>query len=143
MKSKILVFIQFFLIILMLLPLSQVVSYKFFGILFFIIGASVGIIAILKQPRDNFNIRPDIKENCLLVTDGIYAYIRHPMYLSVIISMLGVLLLKFSILELILYFLLFLNMIIKMFYEENLWHCEGSDYKEYTKNTKRLIPYIF
>jgi len=143
MKSKILVFIQFFLIGLMLLPLVEAVHYKFSGILFLIIGISVGALALLKHPRNNFNIRPDIKENCLLMTDGVYAYIRHPMYFSVIVSMLGILLLKFSILELVLYLLLVVNMLTKMFYEESLWHCEGSEYTEYANNTKRLIPYIF
>jgi len=143
MKSKILVFIQFFLITLMLLPLVEAVNYKFFGMLFLIFGISVGALGILKHPRKNFNIRPDIKENCLLMTDGIYAYIRHPMYFSVIVSMLGVLFLKFSIFEFVLYTLLVVNMLVKMFYEENLWHCEGKEYSEYSKNTKRLIPYIF
>jgi protein-S-isoprenylcysteine O-methyltransferase Ste14 len=127
----------------MLIPLSPVVSYKLFGIVFLVLGLGVGLLAILKHPRKNFNIRPDIKENCQLMTDGIYAYIRHPMYFSVIVSMLGILLLRFNILELVLYTILVVNMIIKMLYEESLWHCEGSEYKEYSKKTKRLIPYIF
>ena len=143
MKSKILVFMQFLLLGLMLLPLSQTVSYHFFGLGFLVLGLGVGLLAILKHPLNNFNIRPDIKENCLLMTDGIYAYMRHPMYFSVIVSMLGVLLLKFSTLELVLYTLLVVNMIVKMFYEESLWHCEGKEYSDYSKNTKRLIPYIF
>jgi len=143
MKSKILVFIQFLAIILMLLPLFPTVSYKLFALPILVIGLGVGLLAILKHPINNFNIRPDIKENCLLMTDGIYAYMRHPMYFSVIVSMLGVLLLKFSLLELIFYVILVLNMLVKMFYEESLWHCEGQEYKEYAKNTKRLIPYIF
>ena len=143
MKSKILVFIQFFLILLMILPHSSTESYKLFGFLFLILGLSVGLLAILKHPRNNFNIRPDIKENCLLMTDGIYAYMRHPMYFSVIVSMLGILLLRFNALELGLYLLLVLNMLVKMFYEESLWLCEGQEYREYAKKTKRLIPYIF
>ena len=143
MRSKTLVFIQFFLIGLMLLPLVEAVHYKFLGIIFLIVGVSVGALAILKHPRNNFNIRPDIKENCLLMTDGVYAYIRHPMYFSVIVSMLGILLLRFSVLELVLYLLLVFNMLIKMFYEESLWHCEGREYREYAQKTKRLIPYIF
>jgi protein-S-isoprenylcysteine O-methyltransferase Ste14 len=127
----------------MLLPLSQIVSYKISGMFFLMLGLMVGFLAILKHPRNNFNIRPDIKENCILMIDGIYAYMRHPMYFSVIVSMLGILLLRFSILELALYIFLLINMMVKMFYEESLWHCEGREYEEYAKNTKRLIPYIF
>ena len=143
MKGKILVFIQFFLIALMLLPFFKTENYPIFGTLFIVIGLSIGILAILEHPRDNFNIRPDIKEDCFLMINGIYAYIRHPMYFSVIVSMLGILLLKFSILELVLYTILVVNMIVKILYEESLWHREGEEYKEYAKNTKRLIPYIY
>jgi len=143
MKSEILVFVQFFLITLMISPLFSAVSYGVIGALFLLLGLSVGVLALIKHPRNNFNIRPDIKENCILMTDGIYAYMRHPMYFSVIVSMLGILLLRFSLFELALYLALVVNMIVKMLYEESLWHCEGSEYKEYAKNTKRLIPYIF
>jgi len=143
MKSKILVFVQFSLIFLMLLPLSDYSSFKFVGFFFVLLGITVGILGIKQHPKDNFNIRPDIKESCILITDGVYRYIRHPMYFSVIVSMLGVLFLKFSFLELVLYILLVTNMVIKMLYEENLWHCDGDEYKEYAKSTKRLIPYVF
>jgi protein-S-isoprenylcysteine O-methyltransferase Ste14 len=103
----------------------------------------VGILGIKAHPVDNFNIRPNIKESCILITNGIYRYIRHPMYFSVMVSMFGVLLLKYNLLELVFYVILVINMFIKMFYEESLWHCEGSQYKAYAKNTKRLIPYVF
>jgi len=143
MKSKILVFVQFLMICLMIIPLTPIyLSFKV-GYLFIVIGILVGYLAIKRQPRKNFNIRPDIKEDCILIQDGIYGYIRHPMYFSVIVSMLGVLLLRFSLYELVLYMVLVINMITKMLYEESLWHCEGKEYKEYSKNTKRLIPFLF
>jgi len=143
MKSKVLVFIQFSLIFLMLIPLSDYSSFKFVGFFFILLGITVGILGIKQHPKDNFNIRPDIKESCILITDGVYKYIRHPMYFSVIVSMLGVLFLKFSFLEMVLYILLVTNMVIKMLYEESLWHCDRDEYKEYAKSTKRLIPYVF
>ena len=143
MKSKILVAIQFLMITLMLLPLTPISHSFYIGYLPLALGLSVGYLAIKTQPKKNFNIRPDIKENCILITDGIYSYIRHPMYFSVIVSMLGVLLLRFSLYELVLYMVLVINMITKMLYEESLWHCEGKEYKEYSKNTKRLIPFLF
>lgn len=143
MKGKILVFIQFGMILLMSLPLGTPTVYFDVGILFIVLGISIGLAALSKNRVGNFNIRPDIKEDCTLVKDGIYAYIRHPMYTSVLVSMFGFMLLYYSQFELIAYGILALNMLVKMFYEESLWHCHSKEYMEYTHNTSRLIPYLF
>ncbi|PHS56843.1 MAG: hypothetical protein COB17_08230 [Sulfurimonas sp.] len=143
MKSKILVFIQFFIVLLMLLDLSDKTSYPFIGFFFILVGLSVGVSALYKNKIGTFNIRPDIQEDAKLITDGIYSYIRHPMYTSVLISMFGVLCLNFSILELFLYILLLVNMLVKMFYEESLWNKNTNEYKEYSEKTFRLIPFLF
>jgi protein-S-isoprenylcysteine O-methyltransferase Ste14 len=143
MKSKILVFLQFFIIFLMLLAFGEETHYLWSGLSISIIGVIIGLIAINTHERGNFNIRPDIKESCELVTHGIYAYIRHPMYLSVLTMMFGVMLIYLSWYELILYLFLLVVMVTKLLYEESLWHCHSKEYEAYTKRTKRLIPFIF
>ena len=143
MLSSTLVFIQFFVIFLMILPLGQETRYFEFGMFFMVLGAIIGILALLKNKLGNFNIRPDIKDDCILVTDGIYGYIRHPMYTSVLTIMFGFAFMYLSWYEVVLYLVLLVNLLIKMFYEEKLWHCEGEEYLEYTKGTARLIPFIF
>jgi len=142
MKSKILVFIQFFSIFLMIIPLFFSFHNSLIGWFFVVLGIIIGIVALIQNPPSNINIRPDIKPNCKLITHGIYKYIRHPMYLSVILTMFGVLFFHFSLFEIIIYIILFINMIIKMLYEEKLW-CNSKDYQEYSKKTKRIIPFIF
>jgi len=143
MKSKILVFIQFATIFLMLLPIGTKTSNFYVGITLLVIGLIIGIAAIYKNRFGNFNIRPDIKEDCKLITDGIYAYVRHPMYTSVLVAMFGIMLLYINIFEIILYTILLINMLIKMFYEEKLWNCNGENYREYAQKTSRLIPFLF
>ncbi len=143
MKSKVLVFLQFFIIFLMSLSYGDATSHKFIGILFLIVGATIGVLALKKHKVGNFNIRPDIKEHCELVTDGIYKYIRHPMYLSVLTMMFGVLILYFSLYELILYIFLVLTLITKLSYEESLWISHSLEYEDYKKQTKKIIPFIF
>ena len=143
MKGKILVFIQFFIIFLMILPFGQETKYFEFGLFFVGLGGVIGVLAVLKNKLDNFNIRPDIKEGCTLITDGIYAYIRHPMYTSVITTMFGIAFMYISWYEIILFFILFINLLVKMFYEEKLWKCADVMYNEYIKNTSRLIPFVF
>jgi len=143
MLSKILVFIQFFVIFLMILPLGQETRYFEFGMFFIVVGAIIGALALTKNKLGNFNITPDIREECILVTDGIYKYIRHPMYTSVLTMMFGLAFMYLSWYEIVLFFILFINLLVKMFYEERLWHCEGEEYLEYTKSTSRLVPLVF
>jgi protein-S-isoprenylcysteine O-methyltransferase Ste14 len=112
------------------------------GIIIFIIGMLIGINGI-KEHNKKFNIRPDIQENSILITTGIYSYIRHPMYSSVVFGMLGILISFFSIEELIIYIFLVVVMIIKLHYEENLWVCHTEEYIKYQAKTKKLIPFIY
>jgi len=143
MKGKILVGVQFFLIFLMSLTIGFKVEHLYLGLGFIILGSVIGLVAIKTHERGNFNIRPDIKENCTLVTHGIYAYIRHPMYLSVLTAMLGFVFLYPSWFEIILYIFLVITLIIKLLYEESLWQCHSKEYEAYKNSTKRLIPFIF
>jgi len=143
MVSRILVFLQFFIIFLMLLAFGESTHYLWSGLFVAAVGIVIGIVAINSHKKGNFNIRPDIKEECELVTDGIYGYVRHPMYLSVLTMMFGVMLIYLSLYEIVLYAVLVAVMLIKLFYEESLWKCHTDDYEHYKKETKRLIPFIF
>jgi len=142
MKSKILVTLQFLSIFLMLIMIEQSSKVFGLGIVIFIISIIIGLSGI-KEHKKDFNIRPDIKEDCILINTGIYKYIRHPMYFSVVFGMLGVLIAFFSIKELIVYIFLFIVMIIKLNYEESLWVCHTKEYISYQKQTKRFIPFVY
>jgi protein-S-isoprenylcysteine O-methyltransferase Ste14 len=142
-KSNILVFVQFGMILLMTLPFGTPSVYLEAGAFFVVLGIGVGVAALAKNKLGSFNIRPDIREDCDLIKDGVYAYVRHPMYSAVIISMFGVMLIYFGKYEVVLYAILTVNMLIKMFYEESLWRCHSDEYLEYSKNTSRLIPRVF
>lgn len=143
MKSKILVFVQFAAILLLALPMGTPTKHFEIGMFFIIIGLIIGVLALRKNTLGNFNIRPDIKEDCTLITDGIYAYIRHPMYTSVLVSTLGLTILYYNVFTISVYAVLVLNMLIKMFYEESLWKCHSDEYEAYKQNTSRLIPKVF
>ena len=143
MKSNILVFTQFFIIFLMSLPFGTASETLYFGLGVILFGGIIGLLALSKNQLGNFNIRPDIREDCSLVTSGIYAYIRHPMYTSVLTMMLGVVVIYPITYEYVLYGILLLTLLVKLFYEESLWKCESTEYIEYTQQTKRIIPFIF
>ena len=143
MLSYILVFLQFFIIFLMTLPLGNPSDSLIVASIASGIGVLVGVSALNANKLGNFNIRPVLKEDCRLITDGVYRYIRHPMYTSVLLMLLGVVLLYPTKYEIVLFVALFVTLLSKLLYEEHLWKCESEAYKEYTKKTKRLIPFIF
>ena len=143
MKGKILVSLQFFLIFLMILPVGVSSDTIVYGLLVSGLGAIVGLLALSINRLGNFNIRPDIKVNGILITTGIYAYIRHPMYTAVLLFMLGIVVIYPMPYEYLFYGLLVLTLLVKLFYEEHLWKCESAEYIAYCKSSKRIIPYIF
>ena len=143
MRGGFLVFAQFLLILLMVLPVGNPSSTLVYGLGMSGVGLVVGLFALAKNSFGNFNIRPNLKEDGVLITTGIYAYIRHPMYTSVLIFMLGIVILYPMPYEYVLYALLVPTLLMKLFYEEYLWKCETEEYREYCKNTKRIIPSIF
>jgi protein-S-isoprenylcysteine O-methyltransferase Ste14 len=127
----------------MILPLGFEANNLYLGIFFILAGGVIGVLALLENKLGNFNIRPDIKENSSLVTTGIYAYIRHPMYASALLIMFAFVLFYPGIYESVLYLLLVLTLLVKLTYEESLWKRNSKDYEEYVKNTYRIIPFIF
>jgi len=138
---KLLVFLQFGLIGLMLY-FSKGVLQSITGIIIFIAGVLLGLWAITHHKRGNFNIQPKLKEGCTLVTSGAYNYIRHPMYTSVILMMLGVWVSTPTLLEFLFFILLILVLVLKAKREEALWCGHDQAYLDYQKRTKLFIPYI-
>jgi len=143
MKGYALVFSQFLLILIILLPLGTPAENVILASVVVVFGVAVGVLALYENRPNNFNIRPDIKEDATLVRSGIYAHLRHPMYASVLIVMFGFVLLYPVKFVFVSYLLLVVTLLLKLFYEESLWKAEDSEYEEYMQQTKRLIPYIF
>ena len=138
---KVLVFLQFSLIGLMVLFSQGIVS-SIIGISIFILGLLVGLWALTHNKRGNFNIQPKLKEGGRLITTGAYKYIRHPMYTSVVLMMFGVLVSSPTPWELLFFIALVTVLVLKAKREEKLWSCHDADYPDYIKRTKLFIPYI-
>ena len=138
---NILVGLQFGIIGLMIIFADGFFS-SFYPLLVFVVGAGLGIWALRHNQLGNFNIQPKLKENAKLVTSGIYRYIRHPMYLSVIVMMLSMVIASFSILEVSLFLGLIVVLWLKAKREESLWCMCDDRYIDYKKKTKFFLPFI-
>ena len=145
MKTKIysytLVFLQFFLI-LILLSINESIFSKPLSLVIFILGLSFGIYTLLFNKLSNFNISPLIKKDANLITNGAYKYIRHPMYFSVLLMLLAVVLREISSENIVLYLFLIVVLFLKAKKEEDLWMNENPQYMEYRKKTKMFIPFV-
>ena len=108
----------------------------------FLVGIMTGIWALTHNQRDNFNITPELKENCRLITTGIYRWIRHPMYTSVTLMMLGITLMDPHAALWLLWLFLVNVLLLKAQREESLWLTHDPCYLEYREKTKYFIPYI-
>jgi protein-S-isoprenylcysteine O-methyltransferase Ste14 len=146
MKAKIIsylfVTVQFSMLAL-LLATGPWVSQTQVGLIVELAGLLVGIVAIVQIQLGNFNITPLPKEGGQLVTSGLYAVIRHPMYLAQLMVMLPLVVDFFSPLRAILWIVLLINLIMKQLFEEKQLTRHFPEYLNYMQKSWRMIPFIF
>ena len=140
----ILVFLQFLIIFLHffqleLIPNKQIIQTNnisyFLGILIIII-ASIFILIAIKDLGRNLSPFPRPKANSNLVTTGIYRFMRHPMYYSLIIISFGFFLTKLTIYYLCLTITLALLIKFKIILEEQYLKNKFKNYFLYKNAVK-------
>ena len=107
------------------------------------LGLILGVWAILVMRIGHFNIAPDLLRGSTLVTSGPYRFIRHPMYSSLLLVSLAVVLDAFTVPRGIVWLILLVNMLLKLRYEENMLRGQLEGYDAYRQQSKRLIPFLF
>ena len=136
------VFVQFGGIVLFLVS-GPLWAWPFYLLAIEFSGITLGCWAVLSMKPDNLNIFPDLKTNARLVKKGPYKLIRHPMYLTIVLTLSPLLITEFSLLRLFIFVVLLIDLILKLNYEEKLLKTAFTDYQEYQKKTYRLIPFIY
>ena len=126
--------------------LTQLFSWflLFFSIIFVIQGFSLLHKLGGKKRRKDQPENLEFEDTINLVTTGLYSYIRHPMYSSILLLAWGAYFKEFSVYTTIAIIVTTISMIATARYEETetlLFF--GSDYKEYMQRSKMFIPYIF
>ncbi|MBW7887087.1 MAG: isoprenylcysteine carboxylmethyltransferase family protein [Bacteroidetes bacterium] len=140
--SKILVTLQFSFIIAIIgashwIPRSGAAQFILLVSLF------LGLWAIQTMRLSNVRIMPEPKFDAVFIQTGPYKFIRHPMYLSVLLFTLGYVIEKTNPITIVCWFLLFITLHVKISYEENLLKQKFPLYMEYSRQSKRLIPFIY
>lgn len=136
------VFVQFSMLI-FLLASGPWLANSNVGILVEVAGLFIGIIAIFRMQIGNFNLAPLPKAGGVLVTNGIYQYIRHPMYLAQLLALLPLVVESYTNFRMIGWSVLLINLVFKLFFEERNLRNQFPDYTTYMQKSWRLIPFIF
>ena len=143
-SSIILVFLQFLIIILhfinfKFLPNVEIMQVNY---LFIFIGFSIILIAsfimlsAIKDLGSNISPFPKPIANGILITSGIYRFIRHPMYYSLILISFGIFIIKLTFYYLYLTICLVLIIKFKIILEEQYLNNKFKNYLIYKDRVK-------
>lgn len=105
------------------------------AILFILLGA--------KNLGEGLTPFPYPAKRAPLVIVGIYRFIRHPLYLGVILGGIGISIFRMNIVSIGLSYCLGLFLNAKANREEEWLRQKFSEYEDYRKKTKKIIPFIF
>jgi protein-S-isoprenylcysteine O-methyltransferase Ste14 len=115
-------------------------SWRDLGLLFFSLGIAVRIAA-LKSLGEHFSAYVTLQPNHRLVHDGIYAHIRHPLYLSLLLIPTGIALVFASWLAFPILILAAVFVFDRIGKEERLLAGHfGAEFDDYRTRSSMLIP---
>lgn len=124
----------------------QILSWVLLLISLYLIIRSISLLKKIggSNKRENDTANFEFENTYKLVKNGVYKYIRHPMYSSLLFLSLGALLKNITVLTILLtvIILLFLILTAKVEERENI-NFFGKSYSQYMKETRMFIPYIF
>lgn len=106
-------------------------------------GIALGIWAIAIMKVGRFNVTPDVRQGSALIMHGPYRFVRHPMYTSLLLTAISVVLDHPTAVRLVVCLVLVSDLIVKLLFEEKLLAAHFSGYSDYMKRTKRLVPFLF
>ena len=109
------------------------------GMLLIGVAIFIGVWAMLSF-KQKMNILPSPTSNGFLVTGGPFAYIRHPLYFSLITASIGITLAYPTIPRIIALLVLLVVLHIKATLEETLLARRFNGYETYKKHTGSLVP---
>lgn len=105
-------------------------------------GLSIFILSLAKLGK-HLSPFPSPKPQSRLVIDGIFKYIRHPIYTAIVITMLAWGLSQQSIYQVLITFLVLLLFYFKSDYEEEQLQKKFREYTSYKCKTGRFLPKIY
>lgn len=102
----------------------------------------IGVFMCAANLRRSLTALPIPKDEGELSTTGLYRYVRHPMYSSVLLLALGIALNSGSIVKYLLVICLYVLFYFKSVYEEKYLKLKYPEYERYSARIPRFIPFV-
>lgn len=143
--STVLVALQLALIVGLLAFTRWPIAPQAWPLTIFLLAMAVvlGVWALGYNRWGNFNIRPELRAGARLVTRGPYRWIRHPMYVSVLLGIGAFVQADVRAWRVVLFAALVLVLVIKAAREEDYLRAAFPDYVPYAARTWRLVPFVY
>ncbi|SFI28607.1 methyltransferase family protein [Halpernia frigidisoli] len=118
--------------------------FQIIGLAFLMLGVIFRLVVVYNLGK-YFTVDVTIVKDHKLITDGFYKYIRHPSYSFSLLTFVGLaLVLNNWIAAIVLLIPVFSMFLWRIKIEEKvLTEQFGSEYTDYMKRTKKLIPFIY
>ncbi len=142
MRSAVLVIVQLAAMAAILVPWDST-RWSAVATLVVATGAALGLWAVTANRPGNFNVRPEPRAGGYLATGGPYAYVRHPMYLAILLLAAGACIGYATTWRWIVFVALALVLERKARIEESALPGLHPGYADYARRTKRIIPYVW
>jgi len=141
MPSTLLVGLQLAALVAVVLP-AGADAWHAIGYLPIAAAGWLGVWTLAHNRPGNFGIFPEPRSNSRLVTTGPYAWVRHPMYLAVLLFAGGFVVGWRGLAHLVAFTLLAVVLHAKAAREERLLRQRYPQYAAYAERTRRLIPFL-
>lgn len=132
------------LLISQIFPIWDNIIISYLGFVFYLIGAILTLISRAQLGRFG-TAELSTEEDHQLFTQGVYKYIRNPMYSGGLIATIGFCLIFRCIITFIIMFIYtFLIYRMRIIEEERILLAKfGQKFEEYKRKTKRLLPFLY
>ena len=145
-KGVLLVVVQFLLLFTIVVlphdemwPVSETLGT--IAVLILIAGLAITLFGIVSL-GSSLTATPVPKDGAVLRTTGMYAIVRHPIYLGLILFGLGLTLPSGSVLTVFSYGLLIFLLSYKARFEEQLLIAQYPQYRAYASRVGRILPFV-
>lgn len=113
------------------------------GVVLLVAGLGIAAAAALALGPRSFSAFPRPRTGSALVRSGVYGVVRHPIYSGLTLTTLGWGLAWSSVVALAAALALFVFLDIKARREERWLRAKFSDYAEYQRQVRKLVPFVY
>ncbi len=125
-----------------LLPKTRVLPFPWnlFGIIPLVLGIFMNLVADRSFKKNKTTVKP-LEESTALITDGVFRFSRHPMYLGFVLILLGITSLMGSLTPYIIVFgfAVFMHLVFIKFEEIKLEKTFGEAWLRYKRKVRQWI----